>query len=213
MGKGAVVAVVLCPKMLQRIFLCVHTGVRTLIISVLEFSLCLCIRPETVVYISDCRDLVDFIGADLSADFRRSGNIDIAIAFLHFCKLADMIGRITDADMAIVNVLARENHLFTVKAGNDDAFPVLDGKERVVFAVNEADHTLILVRVWKGDNAHDIYGFSVCHLASPLSFFGSVRFFSYSLSFSFAQSGIFSGLATPRMSEASQRQRSPEYSS
>ena len=124
-----------------------------------------------------------------------------------------MIGRITDADMAIVDVLARENHLFTVKAGNDDAFPVLDGKERVVFTVDEADHALILVRVWKGDNAHDIYGFSVCHLASPLSFFGSVRFFSYSLSFSFAQSGIFSGLATPRMSEASQRQRSPEYSS
>jgi len=36
-----------------------------------------------------------------------------------------MIGRITDADMAIVNVLARENHLFTVKAGNDDASPSL----------------------------------------------------------------------------------------
>ena len=66
-GKGAVVAVVLCPKMLQRIFLCEHTGVRTLIISVLEFSLCLRVRSETVVYISDCGDLVDFIGADLVA--------------------------------------------------------------------------------------------------------------------------------------------------
>ena len=124
-----------------------------------------------------------------------------------------MIGRITDADMAIVNIGAGQDQLFAVKAGNDDAFPVLDGKECVVFAVDEADHALVLIRVRKGDNAHDIYGFSVCHLASPLSFFGSVRFFSYSLSFSFAQSGIFSGLATPRMSEASQRQRSPEYSS
>ena len=199
--------------MLQRVFLCVHTGVRTLIISVLEFSLCLCIRPETVVYISGCRDLVDFIGADLGADFRRSGNIGIAAAFLHFRKLANMIDGVADADMAIVNVLTGQNHLFTVKAGNDDAFPVLDGKERVIFAVDEADHALILVGVWKGDNAHDVYGFTVGHLASPLSFFGSVRFFSYSLSFSFAQSGIFSGLATPRMSEASQRQRSPEYSS
>ena len=114
--------------------------------------------------------MIDFIGANLGADFRRSRNIDIAIALLHFCKLADMIGRITDADMAIVNVLARENHLFTVKAVNDDAFPVLDGKERVVFTVDEADHALILVRVWKGNHAHDIYGFSVCHLASPRSF-------------------------------------------
>lgn len=89
-----------------------------------------------------------------------------------------MIGRITDADMAIVNVLARENHLFTVKAGNDDAFPVLDGKERVVFAVDEADHTLILVRVWKGGNAHDVYRLTVTHRDSPLSFFGVVRFCS-----------------------------------
>lgn len=156
--------------MLQRIFLCVHTGVRTLIISVLEFSLCLCIRPETVVYISDCRDLVDFIGANLGADFRRSRNIDIAIALLHFCKLADMIGRITDADMAIVNVLARENHLFTVKAGDDDAFPVLDGKKRMIFAVDEADHALVMVRVWKGDNAHDVDRLTVTHRASPRSF-------------------------------------------
>ena len=81
-----------------------------------------------------------------------------------------MIGRITDADMAIVNVLARENHLFTVKAGNDDAFPILDGKERVVFAVDEADHALVLIRVWKGDNAHDVYRLTVCHSLSPLSF-------------------------------------------
>ena len=139
--------------MLQRVFLCVHTGVRTLIIRVLEFSLCLCIRPETVVYISDCRDLVDFIGADLGADFRRSGNIGVAVAFLHFRKLANMIGGVADADMAIVNVLTGQNHLFTVKAGNDDAFPVLDGKERVVFAIDEADHAPILVRVWKGDPA------------------------------------------------------------
>ena len=72
--------------------------------------------------------------------------------------------------MAIVNVLARENHLFTVKAGNDDAFPVLDGKERVVFAVDEADHALILVGVWKGDNAHDVYRLTVTHRASPRSF-------------------------------------------
>ena len=133
-GKGTAVAVVLFPKMLQRIFLCEHTGVRTLIISVLEFSLRRFIRPETVVYISDCRDLVDFIGADLGADFRRSGNIGIAAAFLHFCKLANMIGGVADADMAIVDVLAGENHLFTVKASDDDAFPVLDGKERVVTA-------------------------------------------------------------------------------
>ena len=81
-GKGAVVAVVLCPKMLQRIFLCVHTGVRTLIISVLEFSLCRRVRSETVVYISDCGDLVDFIGADLVADFRRSGNISLSVELM-----------------------------------------------------------------------------------------------------------------------------------
>ena len=160
----------LCPKMLQRIFLCVHTGVRTLIISVLEFSLCLCIRPETVVYISDCRDLVDFIGADLGADFRRSGNIGIAAAFLHFCKLANMIGGVADADMAIVNVLTGQNHLFTVKAGNDDAFPVLDGKERVVFTVDEANVMLVLVRVWKGEHAHNVDRLTVCHSLSPLSF-------------------------------------------
>ena len=213
MGKGAVVAVVFCPQILQRISLCVHTSVRTLIISVLEFSLCLRVRSETVVYISDCRDLVNFIGADLDADFRRSGNISVAVAFLHFRKLANMIGRITDANMVIVDVLARENHLFTVKAGDDDAFPILDSKERVIFAVDEANITLLFVGIWKGEHAHNVYGFTVGHLASPLSFFGSVRFFSYSLSFSFAQSGIFSGLATPRTSEASQRQRSPEYSS
>ena len=175
--------------MLQRVFLCVHTGVRTLIISVLEFSLCLCIRPETVVYISGCRDLVDFIGADLGADFRRSGNIGIAAAFLHFRKLANMIDGVADADMAIVNVLTGQNHLFTVKAGNDDAFPVLDGKERVVFAVDEADHALILVGVWKGDNAHNVYRLTVNHRAAPLSFFGVVRFFSYSASLSLAHSG------------------------
>ena len=89
-----------------------------------------------------------------------------------------MIGGVADADMAIVNVLTGQNHLFTVKAGNDDAFPVLDGKERVVFAVNEADHALILVRVWKGDNAHDVYRLTVNHRAAPLSFFGVVRFCS-----------------------------------
>ena len=175
--------------MLQRIFLCVHTGVRTPIISALEFSLCLCIRPETVVYISDCRDLVDFIGADLAADFRRAGNIGVSVAFLHFRKLANMIGGVADADMAIVNVLTGQNHLFTVKAGNDDAFPVLDGKERVVFAVDEADHALILVGVWKGDNAHNVYRLTVNHRAAPLSFFGVVRFFSYSASLSLAHSG------------------------
>ena len=164
-------------------------------------------------YISGCRDLVDFIGADLGADFRRSRNIDIAIALLHFRKLADMIGRITDADMAIVNVLTGQNHLFTVKAGNDDAFPIFDSKERVVFAVDEANITLVFVGIWKGEHAHDVYRLTVTHLASPRSFFGSVRFCSYSLSFSFAQSGIFSGLATPRMSEASHRHRSPEYNS
>ena len=213
MGKGAVVSVVLCPQILQRIFLCIHTGVRTLIISALEFPLCRRVRPEIVVHISGCGDLIDFIGADLAADFRRAGNIGVAVTFLHFCKLADMIGRITDADMAIVNVLARENHLFTVKAGNDDAFPVLDGKERVVFAVDEANITLVFVGIWKGEHAHDVYGFTVGHLASPLSFFGSVRFFSYSLSCSFVQSGIFSGLATPRTSVMSHRHRSPEYNS
>ena len=213
MGKGAVVSVVLCPQILQRIFLCIHTGVRTLIISVLEFSLCLRVRSETVVYISDCGDLVDFIGADLGADFRRSGNIGIAAAFLHFRKLANMIDGVADADMVIVNVGAGQDRLFTVKTGDNDAFSVLDGKQRVILAVNEADLTLVFVGIWKGEHAHDVYGFTVGHLASPLSFFGSVRFFSYSLSFSFAQSGIFSGLATPRTSEASQRQRSPEYSS
>ena len=91
--------------------------------------------------------------------------------------------------MVIVDVLAGENPLFPVKAGNDDAFPVLDGKERVVFTVDEADHALILVGVWKGDNAHDVYRLTVTHLASPLSFFGVVRFFSYSASLSLAHSG------------------------
>lgn len=81
-----------------------------------------------------------------------------------------MIGGVADADMAIVNVLTGQNHLFTVKAGNDDAFPVLDGKERVVFAIDEADHAPILVRVWKGDNAHDIDRLTVTHRASPRSF-------------------------------------------
>ena len=80
--------------------------------------------------------------------------------------------------MAIVNVLTGQNHLFTVKAGNDDAFPVLDGKERVVFTVDEANITLVFVGIWKGEHAHDVYGFTVGHLASPLSFFGVVRFCS-----------------------------------
>jgi len=124
-----------------------------------------------------------------------------------------MIGRITDADMAIVNVLTGQNHLFTVKAGNDDAFPIFDSKERAIRAVNKANITLVFVGIWKGEHAHDVYRLTVTHLASPRSFFGSVRFCSYSLSFSFAQSGIFSGLATPRMSEASHRHRSPEYNS
>ena len=124
-----------------------------------------------------------------------------------------MIGGVADADMAIVNVLARENHLFTVKAGNDDAFPIFDSKERAIRAVNKANITLVFVGIWKGEHAHDVYRLTVTHLASPRSFFGSVRFCSYSLSFSFAQSGIFSGLATPRMSEASHRHRSPEYNS
>ena len=90
-----------------------------------------------------------------------------------------MIGGVADADMAIVNVLAGQNHLFTVKAGNDDAFPVLDGKERVVFAVNEADHALILVRVWKGDNAHDVYRLTVTHRDSPLSFSALLFFLQF----------------------------------
>ena len=100
-----------------------------------------------------------------------------------------MIGRITDADMAIVNVLARENHLFTVKAGNDDAFPIFDSKERAIRAVNKANITIVFVGIWKGDNAHDVYRLTVTHRASPLSFFGVVRFFSYSASLSLAHSG------------------------
>ena len=81
-----------------------------------------------------------------------------------------MIGGVADADMAIVNVLAGQNHLFTVKAGNDDAFPIFDSKERMVFAVNEADHALVLVRVWKGEHAHNVDRLTVCHSLSPLSF-------------------------------------------
>ena len=156
--------------MLQRIFLCEHTGVRTLIISALKFPLRRFIRPEAVICVSGCGYLINFIGADLDADFRRSGNISVAVAFLHFRKLANMIGRITDANMVIVDVLARENHLFTVKAGDDDAFPILDSKERMIFAVDEADHALILVRVWKGEHAHNVDRLTVCHSLSPLSF-------------------------------------------
>ena len=80
--------------------------------------------------------------------------------------------------MAIVNIGAGQDQLFAVKAGNDDAFPVLDGKERVVFTVDEADHALVLIRVRKGDNAHDVYRLTVTHRAAPLSFFGVVRFCS-----------------------------------
>ena len=43
-----------------------------------------------------------------------------------------MIGGVADANVVIVNVLAGENHPLTVKTGDNDAFPVLDGKERVV---------------------------------------------------------------------------------
>ena len=178
MGEGAGIPIVLCPQILQRISLCVHTGVRTLIISTPKFPLRRFIRPEIVVHISGCWDLIDFIGADLVADFRRTGNIGVAVALLRFRKLADMVDGTANAAVGIVNVGAGQDHLFTVKAGNDDAFPILDGKECVVFAVDEADHALILVGVWKGDNAHDVYRLTVTHRASPLSFFGVVRFCS-----------------------------------
>ena len=164
--------------MFQRIFLCEHTGIRTLIISVLEFSPCVRIGPETVVRISDYGDLVDFIGADLVADFRRAWNIEIAVAFLHFSKFTDMADGAANAGMIIVDVGTGQDQLLTVKTGNDDAFPVPDSKECMVIAVDETDHTLVLIRIWKGENAHDIYRLAVCHRASPLSFFGVVRFCS-----------------------------------
>ena len=33
--------------------------------------------------------------------FRRAGNIGVSVAFLHFRKLANMIGGVADADMEI----------------------------------------------------------------------------------------------------------------
>ena len=89
-----------------------------------------------------------------------------------------MIGGVADADMVIVNVGAGQDHLFTVKAGDNDAFPVLDGKERVVFAVDEANITFVFVGIWKCEHAHNVYRFTVTHRDSPLSFFGVVRFCS-----------------------------------
>ena len=80
--------------------------------------------------------------------------------------------------MVIVDVGTGQDHRPASKVSHDDVFAVLDGKKRMILAVDEADHPLVLVRVRKGDHAHDIYRLPVIHRASPLSFFGAVRFCS-----------------------------------
>ena len=132
---------------------------------------------------------------------------------LPFCKLADVEHGAADLRVVIVDVGAGQDHRPAGKVSYDNVLAVLDSKKRMILAINDTDHPLVLVRVRKGNYAHDIYRFPVTHRASPLSFFGAVRVFSYSASFSFAQSGSLLWSATPRTSVMSHRHRSPEYNS
>lgn len=55
--------------------------------------------------------------------------------------------------------------------------------------VTESEYNDLQLWYFNGHNAHDVYRLTVTHRASPLSFFGVVRFFSYSASLSLAHSG------------------------
>ena len=115
--------------------------------------------------------------------------------------------------LAIVDVSAGQDLCLVIKICQNNTLSIFNGKERIVFAVDKTNHTIIPVRIRKSKNAHDIYRLVVGHRASPLSFFGVVRFFSYSASFAFAHSGSLFVSATPRTSVMSHRHRSPEYNS
>lgn len=128
-------------------------------------------------------------------------------------QLADWIGRFQYLSVAIVDVSAGQDLCLVIKICQNNTLSIFNGKERIVFAVDKTNHTIIPVRIRKSKNAHDIYRLVVGHRASPLSFFGVVRFFSYSASFAFAHSGSLFVSATPRTSVMSHRHRSPEYNS
>ena len=123
------------------------------------------------------------------------------------------VAAVNYASVAIVDVSAGQDLCLVIKICQNNTLSIFNGKERIVFAVDKTNHTIIPVRIRKSKNAHDIYRLVVGHRASPLSFFGVVRFFSYSASFAFAHSGSLFVSATPRTSVMSHRHRSPEYNS
>lgn len=199
-------------KMFQRISLCVHAGVNTAVVFSAQGLLCFFEGSNTSACITNYSSIY-LIGIDHILWLWFTWHVADSIVFLYFCKLTDMERGASYLSVAIVDVSAGQDLCLVIKICQNNTLSIFNGKERIVFAVDKTNHTIIPVRIRKSKNAHDIYRLVVGHRASPLSFFGVVRFFSYSASFAFAHSGSLFVSATPRTSVMSHRHRSPEYNS
>ena len=86
-----------------------------------------------------------------------------------------MIDITADQRVVVVDIGAGPYHAAAIHPRHDDAGPVWDVEQRIILRINKANPAFALIRLWKGDNAHDIYRLTVCHLSSPRSFFSAVR--------------------------------------
>ena len=179
-----------------------------------QFSLGMLITHKGVVHLAHVVDLVYLIIASLRRQLLWiKWLVHRACPLRCLCKLANMINLAADQRVVVVDIGAGPYHAAAIHPRHDDAGPVWNVEQRIILRINKANPALALIRLWEGDNAHDIYRLTVCHLSSPRSFFGAVRCCSYSAAFSLAQSGSFSQSATPRISVLSHRHLLPEYSS
>ena len=90
-------------------------------------------------------------------------------------KLTNMINLAADQRMAVIDIGTGPYHAAAIHPRHDDAGTVWNVEQRIVLRINKANPALALIRLRKGDNTHDIYRLTVCHLSSPRSFFSAVR--------------------------------------
>ena len=134
------------------------------------------IAHKGVVHLGHVVDLIYLIAARVRRQLLWIKRlIHRACPLRHLCKLTNMIDLAADQRMVVVDIGTGPYHAAAIHPRHDDAGPVWDVEQRIVLRINKANPALALIRLWKGDNAHDIYRLTVCHLSSPRSFFSAVR--------------------------------------
>ena len=176
-----------------------------------QFSLGMLITHKGVVHLTHVVDLIYLIAARvrwLLCWIKRL--IHRACPLRCLRKLTNMIDITADQRVVVVDIGTKPYHAAAIHSRHDDAGAIRNVEQRIVLRINKANPALTLIRLREGDNAHDIYRLTVCHLSSPRSLFCAVRCCSYSSAFSLAQSGSFSRSAIPRISVLSHRHLLPE---